>query len=125
MFNLNDTMRYFLCPGRTDMRKGISSLCGVVHEKMKSEVKNGDVFIFIGSSRKLMKLLHAEDGGMVMYVKRLEAGRFKLPEYDPESEVFKDGLTARHIVFSVLLLSATTKLVFSGFNPRSIHSTEA
>ena len=39
MFNLNDTMRYFLCPGRTDMRKGISSLCGVVHEKMNSEVK--------------------------------------------------------------------------------------
>ena len=75
MFNLNDTMRYFLCPGRTDMRKGISSLCGVVHEKMNSEVKNGDVFIFIGSSRRLMKLLHAEDGGMVMYVKRLEAGR--------------------------------------------------
>jgi hypothetical protein len=29
-----------------------------------------------------MKLLHAEDGGMVMYVKRLEAGRFKIPEYD-------------------------------------------
>lgn len=70
MFNLNDTMRYFLCPGRTDMRKGISSLCGVVHEKMNSEVRNGDVFIFIGSSRRLMKLLHAEDGGMVMYVKR-------------------------------------------------------
>ena len=69
MFNLNDTMRYFLCPGITDMRKGISSLCGVVHEKMNSEVKNGDVFIFIGSSRKLMKLPHAEDGGMVMYVK--------------------------------------------------------
>ena len=86
MFNLNDTMRYFLCPGRTDMRKGISSLCGVVHEKMNSEVRNGDVFIFIGSSRRLMKLLHAEDGGMVMYVKRLEAGRFKLPEYDPKSD---------------------------------------
>ncbi|WP_239466210.1 IS66 family insertion sequence element accessory protein TnpB [Bacteroides gallinaceum] len=77
-------MSYFLCPGITDMRKGISSLCGVVHEKMNSEVKNSDVFIFIGSSRKLMKLLHAEDGGMVMYVKRLEAGRFKLPKYDPE-----------------------------------------
>lgn len=88
MFNLNDTMRYFLCPGRTDMRKSISSLCGVVHEKMNSEVRNGDVFIFIGSSRRLMKLLHAEDGGMVMYVKRLEAGRFKLPEYDSESNSY-------------------------------------
>ena len=63
MFNLNDTMRYFLCPGRTDMRKGISSLCGVVHEKMNSEVRNGDVFIFI-------------------------AGRFKLPEYDPKSNSY-------------------------------------
>lgn len=79
-------MRYFLCPGRTNMRKGISSLCEVVHEKMNSEVKNGDVFI--GSSRRLMKLLHAEDGGMVMYVKHLEAVRFKLPEYDPESDSY-------------------------------------
>lgn len=70
------------------MRKGISSLCGVVHERMKSSVRNGDVFIFIGSSRKLMKLLHAEDGGMVMYVKRLEAGRFRLPEYDPQTSSY-------------------------------------
>lgn len=70
------------------MHKGISSLCGLVHEKMKSEVRNGDVFIFVGSGRRLMKLLHAEDGGTVMYVKRLEAGRFKLPEYDPESDSY-------------------------------------
>lgn len=88
MFCLNDTMLYHLCPGRTDMRKGINSLIGVVKEKMGSDVRNGDVFIFIGSSRRLMKLLHAEDGGMVMYVKRLEAGRFKLPEYDPDTKSY-------------------------------------
>ena len=67
------------------MRKGINSLIGVVKEKMGADVKNGDVFIFIGSSRRLMKLLHAEDVGMVMYVKRLEAGRFRVPEYDSGS----------------------------------------
>ena len=55
---------------------------------MGRDVRNGDVFIFIGSSRKLMKLLHAEDGGMVMYVKRLEAGRFRLPEYNAESRTY-------------------------------------
>ena len=70
------------------MRKGISSLCGVVHERMGCSVKNGDVFIFIGSNRKLMKLLHAEDGGLVMYVKRLEAGRFKIPVYDKETKSY-------------------------------------
>ncbi len=70
------------------MRKGINGLCGVVHEQMKCDVKNGDVFIFINRERKLMKLLHAEDGGMVMYVKRLEAGRFRMPAYDPESKTY-------------------------------------
>ena len=88
MFCLNDTMRYYLCPSKTDMRKGINSLIGVVHQQMGCDVKNGDVFIFIGGSRKLMKLLHAEDGGMVMYDKRLEAGRFRLPEYDPQSRSY-------------------------------------
>ena len=83
MFCLNDTMRYHLCPGRTDMRKGINSLIGVEKEQMGADVRNGDVFIFIGSRRRLMKLLHADDGGMVMYVKRLEAGRFKLPNTIP------------------------------------------
>lgn len=88
MFCLNDTMRYHLCPGCTDMRKGINSLIGVVKEKMCANIRNGDVFIFIGHSRRLMKLLHAEDGGMVMYVKRLEVGRFKLPQYDPQSRSY-------------------------------------
>ena len=62
------------------MRKGINSLVGVAKEKMGTKVHNGDVFIFIGGSRRLMKLLHAEAGGMVMYVKRLKAGRFIIPE---------------------------------------------
>ena len=88
MFSLNDTMRYYLCPGPTCMRKGINGLCGVVHEQMGCDVKNGDVFIFINKERKLMKLLHAEDGGMVMYVKRLEAGRFRIPAYDPASKTY-------------------------------------
>lgn len=88
MFCLNDTMRYYLCPAKTDMRKGINSLIGVVHQQMGCDVRNGDVFIFTGNSKRLMKLIHAEDGGMVMYVKRLEAGRFKMPNYDPQSRSF-------------------------------------
>ena len=79
MFCLNDTMRYWLCPGMTDMRKGISSLCGVVHEKMKSEVRNGDVFIFVGQSRRLMKLLHAEDGEEVTRVVEHKPGQYNAP----------------------------------------------
>ncbi len=49
---MNDTMRYFLCPGKTDMRKGINSLCGLVHDKMGYDVRLGDVFIFVNRSRR-------------------------------------------------------------------------
>ena len=80
MFCFNDTTRYHLCAGRKDMRKGINSLIRVIKDQMGADVRNGDVFIFLGASCRLMKLIHAEDGGMVMYVKRLEAGRFRIPE---------------------------------------------
>ena len=88
MFCLNDTMRYFLCPGKTDMRKGMHSLCGVVRERMGYDVRFGDVFIFINHRRDTMKLLHAEDGGLVLYIKQLEVGRFRLPEYDQASHSY-------------------------------------
>ena len=35
-----------------------------------------------------MKLLHAEDGGLVLYIKRLEEGTFRLPEYDQQSKSY-------------------------------------
>ena len=48
------------------MRRGINSLIGIVKEQMGANVRHSDVFIFIGSGRKLMKLLHVGDGGMVI-----------------------------------------------------------
>lgn len=51
---------------------------------MKNEAKNGDVFIGVQPQTHEA----ASYGSMVMYVKRLEAGRFKLPEYDPESNSY-------------------------------------
>jgi len=88
MFCLNDTMRYFLCPGKTDMRKGMYSLCGVVRNRMGYDVRLGDVFIFINRSRNTIKLLHVEDGGLVLYIKRLEEGVFRIPAYDESTRSY-------------------------------------
>ena len=35
-----------------------------------------------------MKLIHAEDGGLVMYVKRLEEGTFMIPKFDADSKSY-------------------------------------
>lgn len=59
----------------TDMRMGIDCLGGQVR-MVGLEPTNGDVYIFVGKSRKVMKILHWEHGGYVLYQKRLEQGRF-------------------------------------------------
>lgn len=57
------------------MRIGVNGMCGQVRQ-VGLEPTSGDVYIFVGKSRKIMKLLHWERGGYVMYYKRLERGRF-------------------------------------------------
>jgi len=88
MFSLNDSMRYYLCPGATDMRRGIYSLSGVVLDAMGQDVRSGNVYIFVNRDRRIIKLLHAEDGGLVLYMKRLEEGRYRLPQYDPATKAY-------------------------------------
>jgi len=80
MFSLNDSMRYLLFSEPTDMRKSYFTLSGLVSDKMGLNVRSGDVFIFINKSRNRMKLLHMEPGGLVIYSKLLEDGRFRLPK---------------------------------------------
>ena len=48
----------------------------------RSSVRDGGVFIFINRRQNIMKILHMEYAGLVIYHKKLESGRFKLPSYD-------------------------------------------
>lgn len=68
-----------------DMRKSFYTLSGIVNESMNQDVRNGGVFIFINRRENIMKILHMEYAGMVIYHKKLESGRFKLPYFDEET----------------------------------------
>ena len=81
-------MHYYLCPGPTDMRKSFYTLSGLVTNNMDQDVQSGHVFIFINRKCNQMKILHAEEGGLVLYIKKLEAGTFKVPTYDEETRSF-------------------------------------
>lgn len=70
----------------TDLRKGFDSLCGLVSGAMGRDPLGGEVFVFINRSRTVIKLLHWERGGLVIYHKRLERGRFTLPQYDSQKK---------------------------------------
>ncbi|MCI6485865.1 MAG: IS66 family transposase [Bacteroidales bacterium] len=75
MFNLNENNRFVMAQHPSDMRIGVNRMCGQVRA-VGLDPTNGDVYIFVGSSRKIMKLLHWERRGFAMYYKRLEQGRF-------------------------------------------------
>ena len=61
------------------MRKGFDGLCGLVHSELGRRSEGGEVFIFVNRQRDKMKLLHWEQGGFVLYYKRLERGTFEVP----------------------------------------------
>jgi len=79
MFSLSSSLRYYLYSHPTDMRKSFDSLCHLVSTVMMRNPLSGEVFIFINRPRNRMKLLRWDNGGFVLYYKRLESGTFELP----------------------------------------------
>lgn len=57
-----------------NMRCGVDGLCKYINY-LRLDPTNGDVYVFANRTRTLLKLLHWERGGFVIYYKRLEAGR--------------------------------------------------
>ncbi len=97
MFNINENNRIVMSQHPSDMRMGVNCLSGQVRS-VGLDPANGDVYIFVGRSRKVMKILHWEFGGYTMYYKRLEKGRF-------HPRIFlRQGLGFRSMRWSELVL---------------------
>ena len=77
MFNLNEKNLFFISNAPTYMRVGVNARCGKVRQA-GGDPTDGRVYAFAGKTRKVMKLLHWERGGYVMYYERLETGRLSL-----------------------------------------------
>ena len=97
MFSLTSSFRYYLYRGPTDMRKSFDGLSGLVQGQLKRNPTSGEVFIFINRRRNKVKLLRWEQGGFILYYKRLEAGTFELP-------VFRNDAVSCQMSWSTLML---------------------
>ena len=85
MFALNDSQKFYFYEKSTDMRKGFDGLSGLVRTGMQRNPISGEIFIFVNKRRNMMKLLHWQAGGFVLYFKRLEEGTFKIPKNNQKS----------------------------------------
>jgi hypothetical protein len=85
MFSLTTSHRFLLYGKATDFRKGFDGLCGLVQNELNREPTSGEVFMFINRPRDRIKLLHWQQGGFVLYYKRLERGTIRLPSLNVEN----------------------------------------
>ena len=85
MFSLSSALSYFLYRNPTDMRNSFDGLCGLIQTELGRDPLSGEVFIFINRRKNQVKLLRWEQGGFILYYKRLETGTFELPQSGNDS----------------------------------------
>lgn len=73
------TVRIFVRPGITDMRKQINGLSVLVREEMSHDPLNGHLYLFCNGNRRRLKALYWDRNGFCLWVKRLERDRFPWP----------------------------------------------
>jgi transposase len=72
-------VRILLATRPVDFRKGMDGLAALVQQALRADPFAGDVFIFRPRRADRVKILVYDGTGLVLYSKRLEAGRFCWP----------------------------------------------
>jgi len=82
MLTLPRSVRIYLAAGPVDLRKSIDGL-GALARQRAHDIFSGHLFVFTSRRGNRVKILTWDSGGFVLYYKRLERGRFKLPLIRP------------------------------------------
>ena len=91
MLRLPSSVRIFLATEPTDMRRGFDGLAAMVTARGQ-DVFSGHLFVFVSRRGDRVKVLTWDRGGFVLWYKRLEKGRFRLPEVNEDAETVElDG----------------------------------
>jgi transposase len=72
-------VRVFLVTGPVDLRGSFYSLSAHVRGVLGDDPQQGHLFVFLGKTGTLVKILFWDRSGYCIFAKRLERGRFRLP----------------------------------------------
>ena len=107
MLTLPGSVRILLATQPVDMRNSIDGLMALVRTAWGEDVYSGHLFVFVSRKGDRVKILTFSRGGFVLYYKRLEAGRFRLPHVDADAQAVQldatqlamllDGIDVAHV----------------------------
>lgn len=72
-------LRVYMASEPVDLRRGHDGLCALVRMQFQADPYAGHLFVFLGRRLDRCKILFWDRGGFVLYYKRLERGRFRVP----------------------------------------------
>jgi transposase len=79
VLTLPPSVRIYLSTEPVDLRKGFEGLSAIVRGSWKMDLFAGHLFVFVGRRLDRCKILFWDRAGLVLYYKRLERGRFRIP----------------------------------------------
>jgi transposase len=111
VLTLLGSVRIYFAIDPVDLRRGHDGLSAIVQGQWGVDLFEGHLFVFFGRRRDRCKILFWDRGGLVLYYKRLEQGRFRMPK------VATDGR-------SVQIDATELAMILDGIDVRSVRRPE-
>ena len=92
MIDLTGIKKVYLFSGVTDFRKGMYSLLQLVKQEFDLENIFDVIFLFTNSTKTGVKILQKDHTGLWLYYKRLDKGKFVIPNTNTNAIITPDEL---------------------------------
>lgn len=79
MFTLPSSVRIYVAPEATDLRRGFDGLSALTRSVIGTDPLSGHLFVFLNRRRNRVKCLWWDRTGFLVLYKRLERGTFRIP----------------------------------------------
>jgi transposase len=112
MFLDGSSVRIFVRPGATDLRKQINGLAAMAQGEMSQDLFSGSLFVFCNKTRKILKVLYGDRTGFALWQKKHERHRFPWPKTEEAAkEIAVDQF--RMVLDGIDFWNAHQKLFYS------------
>jgi transposase len=109
------TVKIFIKPGVTDMRRQMNGLSIMIKDELHCDPFSGNLFLFSNKRNMLLKIIYWDRNGFCLWSKRLERDKFPWPKNEQEViEITQEKF--RMLLDGINFWNAHKKLNFSEIN---------